>query len=305
MTGPRGLAPETTICALVVTHHPEPSFPSRLEAVARECGAAVVVDNGSNASEIGMIEREATRQGAHLIRNPSNLGLAAALNQGARWAFAQGHAFILVLDQDSEPMPGIADELSSVYRLANAEQRTAIVGSNFIDKATRQPRIRNVQRTGSEWTPRRTVIMSGSLIEREAFEAVGPFREEFFVDSVDHDFCLRARRLGFQVAATVKPLMEHSLGAPTARRRLGITFVTSNHSADRRYLATRNRTALAREYALEEPRWVAASVYSLLKETLVVLLVEDERAAKVKSMLLGAWHGLRGRLGPIAVGVAR
>ena len=46
------------------------------------------------------------------------------------------------------------------------------------------------------------------------------------------------------------------------------------------------------------PAGVAAGVYALLKEVARILLVEDERAGKVRSIFLGAWHGMLGKPGP-------
>lgn len=296
MNAPGGEKPP--VCAVVVTHHPDPGWPGRFAIVAAESAVALVVDNGSSAAEVGMIEREVARHGARLIANPSNRGLAAALNQGARWAFAEGYAFVLAFDQDTEPLPGITDELLRVFQLADRESKTALVGSNFLDRDMQNPRFPTPTEVKGDWARRRTVIMSGSLIERSAFLAVGPFREEFFVDSVDHEYCLRSRRRGFQVVAARKPLMKHSFGLTTTHRCLGMSLATSNHPAGRRYSMARNRLVLAREYFFSEPRWVAAGVYALLKEVARILLVEDERAGKVRSIFLGAWHGMLGKPGP-------
>ena len=295
VNGP-GVPDKAAVSVVVVTHHPDPGFPSRFEVAARECGGAVVVDNASNATALAMIEREVTRHDAHLIRNPTNRGLAAALNQGAAWAFDRGYAFILVLDQDSEPMPGIVAELRRVHDAARASARTAVVGSNFIDPTTRQPRFRAGE-TADGWTPMRTVIMSGSLIEREAFREIGPFREEFFVDSVDDDLCFRARANSFQVALTTRPLLRHSIGAPTVHHVAGLRIATSNHSADRRYRMVRNRLVLCREYGSREPKWAVASILSVLSEALAVTLLERDRAAKLRSVAVGVVHGLFGRTG--------
>jgi hypothetical protein len=60
----------------------------------------------------------------------------------------------------------------------------------------------------------------------------------------------------------------------------------------------RNRLALAREYLLREPRWVAASLFALVAETAVLLMLEADGGRKAKAVVSGAWHGLRGRFDP-------
>lgn len=243
---------------------------------------------------MAVIEHEAARHDAHLICNPSNVGLAAALNQGARWAFAEGHAFVLALDQDSEPLAGITEELLRVFHLANAQSKTALVGSNFLDDRTKDVGFPFFEDAPQRWTKRRTVITSGSLIERSAFEEVGPFREDFFVDSVDDEYCLRARASGFQVVLATRPLMRHSIGTPTVHRLAGLRITTTNHSAARRYDIVRNRLVLCKEYAFREPRWAVASLFALLKETIWILLFERDRPAKARSIAAGGLHGLLG-----------
>lgn len=296
MNTPDGERPP--VCAIVVTYHPDPVWPSRFAAVAAESATAVVVDNGSSAAEIGVIEREVARHGARLILNPSNLGLAAALNQGVRWAFAQGFRFALLFDQDTEPRPGIVAELLRVHGLAAERAPTAIVGANYLDDRVHKVQFPAVVREVAGWLPWTTVIVSGSLIERTAFERLGGFCEVLFVDYVDHEYCLRARASGFQVALATRPLMVHSIGRATTHRLPGRTIVTTNHPPVRRYYMARNRVILAKRYAFREPWWVLRSLLSLLWQTVVMLCVEDGRADKFCHLLLGVWHGLLGRTGP-------
>ena len=293
------------ICSVTVTRHPDPLWPDRFAAQAAEAAATVIVDNGSSDAEAGMIASAAARCGARLIRNDRNRGLAAALNQGAERAFGEGYRWLLLFDQDTEVVPGIGAELLRIFHLAAARRTTAVVGTNFFDEARQAPRFPSLASGEREWAAARTVIASGSLIEREAYGAVGPFREEFFVDSVDHDYCLRARAEGYQVVLATRPLIRHRLGETSTRRVLGMRIATSNHSAARRHDMGRNRLALAREYLFREPRWVAASLFALAAETAVLLVFEADGSRKAKAVISGAWHGLRGRFDPPSVGEDR
>lgn len=284
-----------SVCVVTVTHHPDSAWPDRFVGQAAEAVASVIVDNHSDEEEAEIISKVAARHGTHLVRNKTNLGLAVALNQGAQLAFDEGHRWLLVFDQDSCPLPGIGAELVRLYHLAATRCSTAVVGANFFDEAKQALRFPSLGAARREWVPVRTVIASGSLIEREAYRTIGPFREEFFVDSVDHDYCLRARAKGFQVALATRPLMMHCIGAETTHRVLGRRIATSNHSAARRYDMGRNRTALAREYLFRETRWVLASTLTLLAETFMLQMVEGDGSSKAMAVIFGAWHGLRGK----------
>jgi len=56
------------------------------------------------------------------------------------------------------------------------------------------------------------VQMSGSLLSLMAFKEIGPFREEFFIDSIDADYCLRLRKKGYKIIVACQAQMKHSVG---------------------------------------------------------------------------------------------
>ena len=71
------------------------------------------------------------------------------------------------------------------------------------------------------------------------FSAAGPFRSDFFIAFIDHEYCLRLRKLGYKVIIANVPLMVHALGAPTTPsfdNRVGkFTLVLTNRYPLRRY----------------------------------------------------------------------
>ena len=143
------------------------------------------------------------------------------------------------------------------------------------------------------------MITSGSLLSLKAYETVGPFRNELFIDGVDHEFCLRLRAAGYRVLITREPLMRHELGRQV-RYRLGpVDFAMSNHSARRRYYMSRNRLLIAREYLLREPAWVLRSLATAAAEFVLIPFLEPRPWAKWRAIALGVWHALRGRTGPL------
>jgi rhamnosyltransferase len=289
---------EAAVCAVVTTFNPDPGWPERLEAVAAAVESFVVADDHSDAARLEMVSTVVRRHGGHVIQNERKVGHAGVVNQGVRWAFDQGFQWALVFDDDTLPGADIASELLRVYRLASTVGATAVVGANYLDPKTGRLILKSDPTRPVEWVALRTVITSGSLIEREAFRAIGPFREEFFVASTDEEFCLRARSMGYQVVMSIKPLMVHSIGAKTIHRIAGLTVCTTNHTAKRRYFMVRNSVTLMREYLFREPKWVVATFCGLLLDAVVVALVEEDKLAKMRGMVVGAWHGLVGRLGP-------
>lgn len=287
-------------CAVIVTYHPDRGLALRVGRIAQQVDSVVVVDNHSSDDELSMLRDVCAGSPAvDLIVNRENRGVAAALNQGIEWARARGYAWALTLDQDTMPTDRLVPTLAAVYDDARATKRIAVIGSNYVDgdPGGEDYRRRAGGDAGRGWIETATVLTSGSAVSLPAFGEIGPFRDELFIDHVDHEYCLRARARGFSVILAREPLMTHSIGAATKHRLLGREFRTERHPVQRWYFTTRNLTVVVRQYWRREFRWALAAVVWHVKTTAVMAWFEDERWAKLREVAVGAWDGLRGRLG--------
>lgn len=284
------------VCAAVVTYHPDVALPSRIERVARQVDRVVIVDNTAVDSCSRRLRAVASDLGVHLILNSHNEGIARALNQGARWASEERSDWLLTLDQDSIVAPDIAATLMATYLAHEGPDEVAVVGCNFTNPVSKKAFFGPSGAGGSLGTVVKTVITSGSLVSLQAYWQLGGFRDEFFMDCVDLEYCLRARAAGYCILMTSKPLMEHPVGQLTEHRLLWRKTGTSNHGPLRRYYMMRNTLILAREYTMKEPWWVIAALWSKLKSMLLVVLYESGRLAKLRYSALGFFDGLRGNL---------
>ncbi len=287
------------VCAIVVTYHPDVELPSRLRSIRRQVGAVVIVDNGSTDAELIPLREIATEPAVTLVLNFENLGVARALNIGIQRAAALGYRFVALFDQDSQVDGDMVTTLLLIYETFPARERPAVIGSAFRDAQTRLPDPDRVESFAQPWEDAECVITSGTLLPLAAYSAIGPFREEFFIDYVDLDYCNRARAHGYTVVKSRRPLMSHSIGAPTRHHWLWITKWTTNHSADRRYYSARNRTVMLREYGnYRMGSWAIKSLLSSLKICKRIILYEQRKAGKIVAVLTGWWDGVRGNMGP-------
>lgn len=289
--------PIDPVCAVIVTYDPDAGFLDRVRGIARQVDAVVVVDNHSHAQN--QLQERCEAAGIVFIANTDNLGVGAALNQGVRWAQARHCKWVLMFDQDSAPTPDCAAELLAIARAPGHAKPVGLVGANYWDEFRGKHLLDPPQTAGQRWVETASVITSGSLLSVDAFRAVGPFREDFFIDSVDIEYALRLRRHGFAVLLSTQPLMNHAIGKPTYHRFLWKRVACSNHSPLRRYYITRNRLALARLYLRQEPRWALRHLRGLFNHCVLTLLYEQHRARKLRAIILGLWHGLRGVTGKL------
>jgi rhamnosyltransferase len=275
-------------------------LPARIERVLLEVAALVVVDNGSDEAALGMLRRLSADPRIALVLNFANLGIARALNLGIARAGAMGYGWVLLLDQDTVVDSGMLNTMIGIRAAHPAADRLAVIGAGFRDVNTNTGETRTAG-AAEAWEEVESVITSGSLIALATHARVGPFREEFFIDYVDSDYCFRARALGYCIIETRRALMSHAIGAATRHSIFGVDKWTSNHSPDRRYYIARNDTVMLREYGhYALGLWAAKSLGRCVRACKRVLLYEPMKSAKIRAILQGWWHGVCGRLGPRA-----
>ncbi len=291
------------VCAVLVTYHPDSGFPARVERVVPQVDATIIVDNGSAESAADMLRELSARPAVTAVFNRENLGIARALNIGMQRALAAGYSWALLLDQDTDVDPDMVERLLATHASCLGN-RVAIVGSRYRDA------------NGAPFDPRRlesspggiagvlceeveSVITSGSLLSLPAYLAIGPFRDEFFIDYVDTEFCFRARAAHYRVIETLRPLMSHTVGAPTSHRLLWSRKWTSNHSPDRRYYIARNNTVLLREYgAARTKSWRLKSFVRCFRLSKRIVYFETDKLRKIRAVWQGWWDGVHGHMGP-------
>ncbi len=280
------------VCAILVSYHPDAELPRRAARILAQVGALVIVDNGSGAQTQEMLRGIAADARVSLVLNPTNLGVASALNRGVESARAAGFAWVLLLDQDSDLHEGMLTSLIEVRAAYPEPARVAVIGAGFAEET-------RPTSAAAPWQEVESVITSGSLIPLVLHAAIGPFRDEFFIDYVDSEYCFRARAQGLRVLRTTQPLMSHTIGAPTRHEVLGVAKWTTNHSPDRRYYIARNDTVMLREYGgYAFGSWALKSLSRRLRTCKRIVLYEESKARKIAAVSAGWWDGVRGRMGP-------
>ncbi|MEN6356231.1 MAG: glycosyltransferase [Armatimonadota bacterium] len=289
---------KTNICAAIITYHPDSELSSRVCVIARQVDKILLVDNGSNEHESDILAETISQTGADIIHNTSNVGIAAALNQAVEWAREHGYAWLLTMDQDTL----LAESAVSAYALALEsvnDAKVAVMGANFNDKLTGLPLMPEDSFCGSAAMDVKTVITSGSLMSMEAVDAIGRFREDFFIDYVDDEYCLRALRMGFRVMLTREPLIEHAIGSPRWHSILGRKLISPHMSIERQYYISRNYVAMIKEFWRYERQWLVGMTKTRIKQIILLIMFEDHRAVKLWYAFKGLIDGLLGRMEPL------
>ena len=196
----------------------------------------IVVDNASTDGSLDALLRLPCVQ---IIKNPANVGFAAACNSGARVASAQ---FLLFLNPDCFFKPDTLVKLLEAMRvgervgmvgglLANLDGTEQAGGRRAIPTPWRSfVRAFGLARFSDRW-PRlffdfhlhkqplpdhaiEVEAISGAcmMVRREAMQDVGEWDEGYFLHCEDLDWCIRFRQQGWKILFVPSAQVTHALG---------------------------------------------------------------------------------------------
>jgi len=265
------------VCAVVVTYHPDDAVLDNLAAIRPQVQGLVVVDNGSREERRSLLRLASREWHFKLIENGENMGIAAALNTGVKWAEEEGYTWTALFDQDSTAPFGFIETMLRAFERSRRRDKIALLVPRYVDS-----------RRGK----------SGSLIPMSIFRQEGLFEENLFIGGVDYEYCLRLRRKGYTVEECTEAVLLHAPASFTDCRVKGVRlFSTSNYSAPRRYYRDRNTIWIIRKYWTRYPAFVLRMLSDSLKDVIKIILAENNKRQKVLHMALGMRDGLLGRMG--------
>ncbi|MEW5056825.1 MAG: glycosyltransferase [Cycloclasticus sp.] len=280
-------------CAIIVTYEPSDSVCRLLIALQDQLPSVILVDNNSSEGNLSKLSPFTDSSSVELHKNNENIGLGAALNQAVSLAISRGFKWVVMLDQDTSIHEDFFESLIGIYTLSEGEY--PLIGCNYRDISKKKNFIEpdNFKKSFIE---RRTVITSGTLMRLDLFISIGCFRADYFIDSIDHEYCLRARSAGFSVAISTKVLMSHTIGSTESKKCRWLAF---DHPPIRKYYMVRNTLGTVREYLIREPLWAIRQIFRLLVEFLSILLFECNKKAKILAFCKGVIDAISNRMGSL------
>lgn len=179
-----------------------------------------LVSNGAAAEDRALIIRVAPD--VRWLENPDNLGWSGGNNRAVREALWEGYDYLVMLNVDTTVEPDWLERLveaadarpdlhilqstvllSGGERLQTVGNRIHYLGYGY---CTGYGRARTAPADG---VPVDFASGAAMLVKREVFEAVGLFRDEYFLYYDDMEFCWRARLAGFNVGLAAASICRH------------------------------------------------------------------------------------------------
>ncbi|GAB1408469.1 rhamnosyltransferase [Thermomonas brevis] len=295
------------LAAITVTHAPDHAILDQLLAgLPAEC-MRIVVDNPAQHGafdpsrlEVGKLTR--------VVRNVTNVGLAAALNRGVDEACRLGAEWLLLLDQDSEPLEGAVQCLLEAHHaLESAGLHVGAVGPAMIDADTGGAHGFHAIR-GMVWrrlfpgdgnpVSCHNLNGSGTLMRADLYRRLGGLETGFFIDHLDTEWSFRILAHGHGLYGVPRAQFHHRMGEATRRIWWLGKRPWPQRSPRRHYYLYRNAVRLmGRDYV--PLLWKLWAVPKLVLTACVEGGVSSRGRAQLGAMARGVRDGLRHSCGPM------
>jgi rhamnosyltransferase len=284
------------IVAVVAAFNPRSGLLDSVRRLAAQTDAVLVVDDGSTDPASRAVLTDVEGLGSRVLRQPENLGIAAALNRGMREAFGPlGADAVLTSDQDSLIGADYVAEAVLAWDAARAAgHRVGLVGPADYN-GNPFPVLRREGPVLHAFDP----LQSGALIPAYAYREAGGLAEDLFIDGVDSEYTLRLRSRGFAVLIAERCHMSHALGDRRAAslfgRRLPLEY--NYHAPFRVYYMARNSLVLWRRYGRRDPKWLLRRQIEEAKAHVLRLAFSPDRGRLALALAAGVRDAAKGRLG--------
>lgn len=177
----------TTYAIGLVLYHPEESLLRRIDQMTGLGYRVYVFDNSAFCATYSKVVQSNSE--ISYMTAGKNVGIAYSLATLCATAYAHGFPRLLFLDQDTGISAQTLEFIEEFPQSLPAEIQQQYAALVFSGHSSDGHFVKEV----------RLAISSGSLFNLAALKQIGWHNENYFVDCVDYELCLRARRYGFKI----------------------------------------------------------------------------------------------------------
>ncbi len=231
------------IAAVVILYHPDHSVVSNIKTYYDYIEKIMVFDN--TETEPLLKEELLKFQRIEYYHDYKNEGIAKRLNAGAAMSIEQQFDWLLTMDQDSKFSVEAIKNYFRCFGQYENKENVAVFG-------TRYTRMKKASPEECKPTEIHELITSASLLNLKLYKTIGSFDEALFIDSVDHDYCIRARLKGFSLIKFSNIHILHEVGKQVYKSSVKTLFIFKKkkeiHSPLRCYYMYRNLLYLEKKH---------------------------------------------------------
>ena len=282
-----------TRCVIIVTYEPELQHLRRLtESVEEALFIPIIVDN----SEKNQVRIEMVSEHSKVISLGYNQGIAAAQNRGIEYALSIGAEIIGFFDQDSNADARLIQKLSAYIE----KNEKCVVAPLALEKDTlKEYPAQNLNKIGYPQdvfvkgmkTPKKVdiVISSGMMTTATVLCKVGNYDEDYFIDFVDIEWCLRCKKANIPIYVLPDAVLLHKIGNENVSiEGMEITL----HSPLRTYYKVRNSFLLM--HKKNGFVFSARQIFPAIIHNFLLICRVNNKKSYLKYYFTGLIHGICG-----------
>ena len=264
------------IAGIVTLYNPDLEISKNIESYLMDLDKLYIIDNTPNKENKKLLPKS---KKIEYLPQYDNLGVATALNIGAKKAIKDKYEWLLTMDQDSKFKKNQLNKMIKYIEENNCENIGVISPWHVINTGVKKPK--------EKIDYPLEVMTSGNLINLKAYKKVNGYKDWYFIDDIDIEYCMNLNINGYKVVRLNYVELKHDLGDIEVKHKLGRDFVCSNHNYIRRYYMVRNTFYLCSEYQEYFPDYCKFLKRGLRGQLQNIILFEKDKFRKVHNMIRG------------------
>lgn len=250
---------KTKVCSVTVLYNFNEENINNLKTYEEYVDKVIVVDNSISSEYYKKYFSQLSNY--YYISMDGNKGIAEALNVGIEYAINNEYDWVLTMDQDSKFTNNLIDEY-----FKNIRNDVFIYSPNYLIDRRKEKKYKKDNQI-IYWT-----MTSGNLLNISLYKKIGKFKENFFIDGVDYEYCLRGKKMEYKILQCNNALLRHNPGITKEKKFLWWQYKYGYMSPLRMYYQIRNLSWIAHEYNCNKARLIIFA--KLLK---IILLFDDKK----------------------------
>lgn len=269
---------KSDIAGVVILYNPDNSVYENIKSYEDQVNVLYIYNN-SEMINPEFAEEFQKKSSTYYISNQTNLGVAKVLNDAANKAIEKGFSYLLTMDQDSKAPANLVERLS---KKASESTQFGIVSPLHSNKFNTH--LKEIKES-EEYVD--TTMTSGNLLSLNAYNSVGPFNEDFFIDYVDIEYCFRLKKNGYKIIKLNNLVLEHEEGNIFRKKMSSKVFYPINNAPIRYYYKTRNLLYLRKSYKSEFLKLLKIEYLVYIKNIGKMILFENQKFNKISMIVIG------------------
>jgi len=270
---------DISVCGMITLYSPPESLFHNISTYIDYIEKLYIVDNSVDDNDNIYTELLHTYPKVEIVASGKNIGVAAALNLCIAVALQNKYQWMLTMDQDSFFDADQAKHYFCSLTCIDNKKKVALLSPSH-ERVLMDSDVCVYQQ-------KEVVMTSGNLLNLLLVNDIGLFNEDLFIDSVDHDYCLRAHILGLDVLQAKNCFIQHEVGRLYSSSllfgyRKRIFYI---HSPKRMYFIVRNSLYMGNKYRKTFPEFIKKQNKAVFEKISKSIRYSDKKTTYMKYII--------------------